>query len=277
MKLVFHYRKPFTRAMALIEALKSGIGSDQVEGIEDHEGFAGVRADADALVLLGIGGSARSIWDAYLAAGKRVVLFDKGYSRGTGFLRVSCGAFQPHAYFRKVPRPLDRFDRLAIRLAPYRLTGTHILFDGASNKFCQWKGFGDWARWGAEMVALIKSHTSLPVIYRPRPSHNPPPAVPGAELSEGPLEQDFARARVVVSWGGAMGFDAVCAGVPHFAIGDSIAWTMSERAWSRLDVPFVPTDEARVRFCADVAYCQWTLDEIASGQAWPFIRPYLEA
>lgn len=272
MRFAFHVRQPFTRQLLLVDAVRQGAGvhGDDVRCVR---GFEGIDPEADALILYGIGGISRQIFDAYRAAGRRVVFFDKGYSRGAAF-RVSVNSFQPLGYFQ-CGRPTDRFDALGVRLEPYRIGGDVVLLDGASNKYALWQGFGDFVSWGARMVERIRAVTNLPILYRPRPTHNAPVAVPGAQLSTGPLREDFAVARVVVSWGGNIGWDAALAGVPHFAAGDSIARPISETNWDRLAEPFIPSEAARRQWCADVAYCQFTLAELASGQAWAEIRRWL--
>ena len=102
------------------------------------------------------------------------------------------------------------------------------------------------------------------------------PKVTGAIRSEGPLDEDFDRARVVVSHGGNIGFDAVVSGVPHFAVADSIARPLSETAWDRVGAPYVPSEERRMQWLHDLAYCQWNLDEFADGTAWRYVRETLE-
>lgn len=276
MKFVFHYRSPFTKQLALLEALHAGMRDtgDTVTGIE---GFDGVRNYADGLIMLGIGGHSRSMFDAYRAAGKHVVFWDKGYSRG-GWYRVAVNDFQPLAYLEAVKRPHDRALALGLDLKTYRQqNGSHILFDGASNKFCIWQSLGDWIEWGAATVRKIRTHSLLPVIYRPRPSHNGSVPVPGAELSERPLAEDLARARVVVSYGGNIGFDAAIAGIPHFAIGDSIARPLSETCWKNVGKPHVPSPDRRREWLAAVAHCQFRMEEIASGQAWRHVRETIDA
>ena len=135
---------------------------------------------------------------------------------------------------------------------------------------------GDHLKWGQKMVAKIRQHTKLPVIYRPRPSHNPIGNVEGAYTSQLILNVEMKRARIVVSHGGNLGWDAIIAGKPHFAIDVSIARPVSETDWEKLDKPFVPDNYVRRQWMANVCYCQWSLDELADGSAWRVIREQLE-
>lgn len=273
MRIVWHQRPHLERKLEIAHAFAQGLSGDDTLRIV--HGFDGVEKDADALVLFGIGGIAKSIWLDYLFAGKRLILIDKGYSRRTGHWRVSVNAFQPLAYFQQ-QRSAERFERLGVTLAPYEARGDAILFDGASQKYCDWHALGQMDIWGELMVERMRRNTTRKVIYRPRPTHNTD-VIPvcGASFSEGPLADDFARAALVASYGGNIGWDAVIAGIPHFAIGDSIAGPVSETAWPAVGTPYIPAQAEREQWCADVAWCQWTLAEISSGEAWQDIRRFV--
>jgi hypothetical protein len=274
MKFVMHYRAPFTKQLALLDAVRTGA---KVHGIEvvPEQGFSGVHSDADGLILYGIGGMSKEIHDAYTRAGKQVVFFDKGYMRGR-YLRVAVNAFQPLEGLYDRTRPIDRFERLGVSLQKYDVRGDKMLFDGASNKFCLWKGLGGWLDWGQETINAIVAETTYPVVYRPRPSHNNELTnfvAKHAELSlERTLDEDFNRTRVCVSYGGNIGWDCAVEGIPHFAIDDSIARPISETDWSRVAEPFIPSEEERLQWFAQVCYWQWTLQELSSGEAWKYIK-----
>ena len=237
-----------------------------------------VSGSFDTLVMMGIGGNSRHVYDSWLAAGKNIIFLDKGYTRGE-HLRVSINSFQPLAYFQAENKPSDRFEELKLQIKPYNQNHLRkfILLDGASNKYCLWHGLPHYYDWGVEMVKKIKEHSSLPIIYRPRPSHNEERAIPGTMLSiNKELEHDFERASIVVSHGGNIGFDAVLAGVPHFAIDETIARPVSNTDWNTLDTPMTIEDEVRHQWLCDVAYCQWKPIEFVSGVAWEYVFNVLE-
>ena len=258
--------------MELAEAFGAGLPRD-IDYRISHD-FDRVE-DTDWLVLFGIGGVALRIHEAYRAAGIPVIYIDKGYFRNRGLFRVSVREHQPLAYFGK-NRPHGRIE--GVRVAPY-CGGKYILFDGASNKFCLWKGLGDWQEWGESVVAKIREHSDWPIIYRPRPRHHhetrKPIGIDGAELSIGSLEDDLARSRLCVSFGGNIALDALMAGVPHFAIGDSPARPLSETRWDRLEQLRKPDEADRLQWLADLSYCNFTVEEFASGMAWANIKEQL--
>lgn len=279
MKVGIYQREPTPPHRAVADAVQVGaLSAGELAWKFDRTTPEWLNQDLDIVVVFGIGGDAKQVWDAYPKAIR--VLLDKPYVRRAqrkgqhrySVVRVSVNDFQPLAYFQKIPRPADRWNALGIRLTSRAKFGSCVLLDGASNKYCLWNGLGDWTVWGQEMVNRIRQHTDLPIIYRPRPSHNLAPKVEGAELSEGPLSDDFDRARVVVSHGGNIGFDAVVSGLSHFAIGNSAARPVSETSWFEVGRPSLPKNSERLQWLYDLAYTQWTLDEFESGAAWSYIR-----
>lgn len=273
MKFAFHIRQPFTKTMNLAAALQAGAKcyGDDVRIIE---GFNGIE-DVDGLILFGIGGDSRSYWDAYREAGKRTIFLDKGYSR-MPYFRVAVDGFNPYSFISRKKCPPGRLHSLGHSFNALQPKGEFVLLDGASNKYCLWSGLGDWIEWGQHMVECIRNVTDRPIIYRPRPSHNGAVAVRGATLSTDPLADDLAKAAVVVSHGGNIAWDAAQAGVPIFCINEfSFAAPIAELDWICLGMPRGVSKERVEKWAANVAYCQYTISEFASGLGWAHIKSEL--
>jgi hypothetical protein len=272
---------------AVVDAIRNGAAAaglhPDVFGEADPQ-----HRNADAVVVFGISGKNRQVWDAN--AWKRRILLDKPYIRGLksdrdlprySRLRVSLDSLQPVRYFQGIPRKPDRWEELKVKLEPYRKRGQGpILLDGGSNKFLQWRNLGDptkpdmerWAAWGQSLVDRIRQHSQREIIYRARPSHNPNPILERCVNSALSLKEDFSRCALVVSHGGNLGVEAVVSGIPHFATSpESMASPLSETRWELLDRQFYPSDEARTQWARDLAYCQWTMAEFENGRAWRYI------
>lgn len=126
------------------------------------------------------------------------------------------------------------------------------------------------------MVDSIRGVTDRPIIYRPRPSHNAAVQLQGATLSTGPLADDLARSAVVVTHGGNIAWDAAQAGVPLFCINEfSFAAPIAELDWICLGMPRGVSKERVEKWAANVAYCQYTISEFASGLGWAHIKSEL--
>jgi hypothetical protein len=117
------------------------------------------------------------------------------------------------------------------------------------------------------------------VLYRPHPKylealqekHETLTVAVGARLSHGSLNEDLAGAAFCLTYNSNAAVEAVLAGVPTVSLHNgSIAWPVTSHD---LDQPFFYPD--RTRWCHDMAWRQWTLEEMAAGDAWRHVSRYL--
>jgi len=111
--------------------------------------------------------------------------------------------------------------------------------------------------WAEQAVA---KHVELKNIASLRP--HPLVTEPDMELAE-----DLAGASLAVTYNSNLGVDAVLAGVPTVAMDEgSMAWPVAAHVISGVVYP------PRNRWAQALAWTQWTLPEIASGEAWAALR-----
>lgn len=142
----------------------------------------------------------------------------------------------------------------------------------------RWRGFGmELAPWrdGKEYVVLpqrgIGPHgvamprnwhkqLALPVPYRVRPHPGQGEAVP--------LAEDLAKAKAVVTWGSGAAIKALMLGVPVFY--DFRRWIGAGAGLplSRVGSEPLRCDFARLRMFERLAWAQWRISEISSGEAF---------
>jgi len=287
MKFAYHLRGERPRQKQLCTALQAGAAKHGDEVIP-IVGYLGPEPSVDGVILLGVSGlhhriSNRMVYDAYLAKGKRTMLFDKGYVRKDSsdrdYLRVCVDGFQPLSYFMNTTRPNDRFEQLGIKLRPYATKGDYFLLDGVSQKYCAWHGIDSHLAWGLSVIEKIRAHSNRPIVYRLKKSVANYKALRDmlrTTISKRDLADDMKRAMIVISHGGNLGWDAMMNGRAHFAIGPSIARSVSETDWAKIHTPYVPSEAERYQLMCNAAYCQWTVAELASGEGWAVIKQQLE-
>ncbi len=149
--------------------------------------------------------------------------------------------------------PSDRFDGLGIELSPWRTGGNYALICGQHP--------GDSCAPTTEMTKKIADEVQRVYLeYRFRPH-------PLIANTMRPLRDALADARVCVTWNSTSAIEAVIAGVPTIALDrGSMAWDVTSHAVS---------DELfrgdRSQWAYNLAYRQFTHDELASGVAWEVI------
>jgi len=127
----------------------------------------------------------------------------------------------------------------------------------------------DIRRWYVATARAAQRAYRRPVMFRPHPkgSLRQMPLVPNARGSS--LEQALEGAMVVVTFSSNAGVLAALAGVPVVTLDPgAMAWPVAGHELGELVTP------DREEWCARLAWCQWSLDELANGEAWAHIGKF---
>lgn len=193
-------------------------------------------------------------------AGGTVLVAENGY--------IGIGGVSPHSMKVREPYALargwhndatvipeggpERWNALGVDLEPWRATGEHILV-------CPNRPFGAPGRamppdWPGTVCRKLRALTKREVRLRPHPGNNAPAK---------PLAEDLAGAWAVVIWSSSAGVHALVAGVP--VICEAPYWICRDATGGTVDNPAMPDRLSALR---RLAWGQWSLAEIASGEAF---------
>lgn len=156
--------------------------------------------------------------------------------------------------------PATRGDRFRDKIKSYH-GGDYYLVCGQVLGDASLQGV-DYPAW---IMGLPREINGLPVKFRPHPVRFGY-AVP-FELTAGSLEQDLAGAAGVITYNSNSAVDALLAGAPAMAA--------DEGSMVYEDVGHDPGDWRQPDqdgIVNRLAWCQWTLEEIAAGDAWDHLR-----
>ncbi|THD06111.1 hypothetical protein [Rhodanobacter lindaniclasticus] len=202
------------------------------------------------VVLSGMHGKNADIARAYAARDVPVLVLDAAYFRDApGYWQVSLGGLNRPPLFDCPP---GRFDALGLAITPKGGNGKGPALialqraDDASHGLSAMQ-VGVWAQSVGDGV------------IRPHPLDADVP----------PLADALAGAAVVHTLCSTIGIDALLAGVP------AIADMPDNAAWGELSGPDLPSVADRRRLFSRLAYGQWTLDEMRSGECAAFVRDHL--
>ncbi|HEY5410179.1 MAG TPA: hypothetical protein VIJ94_05565 [Caulobacteraceae bacterium] len=235
-----------------------------------------------------VGVKSRELFHLHRQQGITTIYLDKGYARhkrpgeagGWEYWRVSINAHHPTRRLAVQRHDGDRLAKLDWRLRPRRGGGRHIVFAGSSQKYHDFyglRGATDYAkRLVREMHLLVPQRR---IVYRPKPSWADAEPVKGADFSRLPqtIDDVLGNAWCMVTHGSNACFESVCAGIPVVVLGDAVAKPISSTELEDVRAPFLATDEARRQWLANLAYWQWTLAEMASGEAWAVLGEEIHA
>jgi hypothetical protein len=153
------------------------------------------------------------------------------------------------------------------------------------------EGIPNFGSWLQHIVKQIRQHTDRDIIIRPHPRNltaglksahsikgknvyvSENLTVGGNQGGEG-LDADLKRAHCVVTYNSLSAIEAVCEGVPVFAMNNgSMVWPIAHRKLRSIENLNYSIDIKQ--WCNDIAYTQWNKEECAKGEAWAHLRPLI--
>lgn len=239
-----------------------------------HAMAAGIRACGDFPVLRPLGhppgGEDVGVmygWKhrAHLQRYRQWLYADLGYWERKTHYRICVGDWSPHRYV-SAGLPASRLEALGVEVKPWRQGGDKVLLLGAQAKSMREHGYR-YMQWETATAKRLL-HLGLSVVYRPKPNdpEKAPMNIDGVAYDDGPLDAALERAKLVVAHHSNAAIDALVAGVPvHCETGVAAAFSVPIRAEPELRY-------GREQFLADVAWLQWSLDEMRSGAAWAHLK-----
>ena len=150
----------------------------------------------------------------------------------------------------------ERFERLGIKIKPWRRRGRHILICPPGEVFASLRGF-DHQAWLDAVMATIVDHSARPIRIRRKPIRR-------RELRRQlPLAADLDDAWAVVTHSSKVAIEAVLAGIPAFVTAPCASRAMASADIGGIEAPHYPAGRAEWAF--NLAANQWTIEEIAAG------------
>lgn len=254
---------------AMTEGLeKSGVDVDIIplgpDIIEKTHDFAVVFGVGKRAVMAGQWRGA--VLSAY---GKRALVIEKGYIKRDEYFSVGWGGLNGNADFCNFASQPNRWLKLGVELKPWQNNRDgHILICAQVpwDASVQDLNHIEWCRGTYHVLTA----SGKKVIFRPHPNV-PDKSIYGIDrYSTRPLLHDLANANMVVTHNSNTGVDALIEGVPTVAFDKgSMVWQVAGDSLTSLENPIT---RDRTEWANDIAYAQWTLDEMESGETWKHIE-----
>lgn len=277
----FHSDKP--RERLLSEAFLHGV-AEHGDQIVARPLTPEVVAATDCEVAVMVGVKSRELWHANHRAGLHLIMLDKGYVRHSGtsrtweYWRVSVDSHHPTQHLMRVDHPSDRFEKLGLKVKPWRSSGRHIVFAGSSAKYHEFYGLHDPTRYAEKIFKQIRRVTqNREIVYRPKPSWHDAVPIDGTTYSTGPesILDVLQGAHCLITHGSNACFEATLNGVPSIILGDGVAKPISSTDLNDIVRPKTAKDKERNQWLWNLAYWEWTMTEMHSGETWKHIRPFI--
>lgn len=214
----------------------------------------------------------------FRARGRDVLVLERGYL-GDRFRYTSMAwnGLNGHATFpHYMPDDGVRFRSMGVTLEPWRgIAGKYVLLAGQVPGDMSVRGV-NLVPWYTHTARLAAARFGLPVVFRPHPgalARGIKQSVPGCRTDNGTLAEALADAAAVVTWNSNTAVEAMLAGIWTVCHDPgAMAWPVAARA---LDDTCHP--ELRHTWAYALAFKQWTVEEIKSGEALEAVVEELRA
>lgn len=267
MRVSFHLLERSAHQMLWGKALRAGM---QRHGVNVSTGAYNVAGNADIAVVW-TWRQLNLIRDMQ-SSGRKVLVMERGHIQPR---RDWCSLAVDGLNGRgKYPPPGNnsRFRKhFAHHLRPWRRKDGPVLLVGQVEGDAALHGL-DMEQWARKTAAALLRQ-GRQVIWRPHPRSRHTSFCPyGVERSHSSLEDDLGRCSVVVVWSSTTAVESVLAGVPTITLDKgAMAWPVAGH-----DLAGEPPAPDRRRWCREMAWRQWSLEEFENGDAWAHFRPLLE-
>lgn len=170
--------------------------------------------------------------------------------------------------------PNDRAAAMNLVLAPWKSSEGAIVIAGQLPGDYSLDGT-DISEWVVDVATHIERSSRRKVVIRPHPfdvytNWQQVKSSLGVEISRESLDADLARAGTWVAYTSGSAVDAAIAGVPVICLNSgNFAWEVASHSLSGLEKPWLGD---RSQWLANLAYTQWTSDEIGNGLCWLNLR-----
>lgn len=236
------------------------------------------RTPGDIAVVFGVGKAAvyysrlrEAVRCGYHKDGKRCVVLEKGYVQRDEYYAAGWDGLNGRADFMNADAPPDRWDALGCDLSDFQapsdgyvLLAGQVPWDASVERL-------NHVLWLQRTAEALRKHTNRLIVYRPHPlSADSVPEVPGTATNGGTLEDAIDGAYAVVTQSSNVGVDAMIVGRSVFAADcGSMVYGIANHDLSQIEQNHFPE---RHPWANELAYAQWTKEEMAAGHAWQHLR-----
>lgn len=204
------------------------------------------------------------------------------FSDDYGYYRVGIDGFLPDdADFNNRSSPPDRWREmsrtLGLKPKPYRRRGRSVMIVGQVPGDLSLRGL-DIVEWMHETALAARRNTDRPIVVRPHPATTPDmleeigrrfDGLAGVTLDHPPrrpVRDMLQDCWVLVAYSSGATVDALIEGVPCITLSPAnTAWPVSDHSLERIERP---TLFEREQWLCDLAYAQWSPEEMRTGLAW---------
>ena len=214
------------------------------------------------------------------AQGKRRIIIDTGFVKNkrsdeadlNRYMQIGYDGIKRNAKCYNQNSSQDRWKALEIPIKDWRQDGEHILILGQHEIGISTQHI-DVVRWWEDIIFRLGSITKKTIKFRPHPNQTKFPKG-NYELPTGKtMEEDLSNCWCAVARTTNGAVDAIINGVPVFTPDEAcMAYDIASHDPLEIENPATPD---RTQWAKNLAYAQWSIEEMKQGLPWKYLRRFL--
>ena len=221
----------------------------------------------------------KPIYDYY----KTKVILEVGGLKRNQTWKVAINGINRDAYFGNTDVDDRRWKQFNFNLRDWRQNGDHIIVCGQNPQSEAWD-LPDISQWWKTVISEIRKVSDRKIILRPHPR-----SPVNFKITESNVEiqqpkfvgeydkfnfvESLKNAWAVVNHNSNPAIEAVIHGIPVFVGESSLCYDVGNHSLSNIENPLMPD---RTKWCNEIAYTEWTVEEIEEGVPLQRLIPKLE-
>jgi hypothetical protein len=237
--------------------------------------------NGDAAVIWSVLWSGRmrenqAIWNYYRNQNKPVIVLEIGCLVRNTTWKIGINGINQGSYFVTTGQDDTRKNQLRLNFEPWKSNGSDILICTQHDKSYQWQGNPSLKEWTDNIINEIRKYSQRPIKVRPHPRCLFYPNINNTQVfksTERQIDKEFSTAWAVVNYSSNPGVEAILNGIPAFVGDKSLASPVGNFDFRNIENPNRPE---RTQWLNDLAWTEWTVEEMAKGIPQQRLIPYLQ-
>lgn len=248
------------------------------------------KKDYDFVMMWGVqflNSQRKEIWDYYRSKNIPILVMEVGVIKREILWRIGWNGIDNTAWFNNHNCTSSRWDSFNIDLKPWKTEterGQNIYICLQHTHSQHWPYKYQTNSWLIKTISEIRKYTNRKIYVRPHPRFKIPINIPSnknvylqnhAGIKE-PHEVVFKRklndAWCIINPSSNPGIECLFEGIPSFTEQNSLAVPCANHKLKNIEKPYLPD---RTQWVYNLAYCEWSVEEIEKGIPWDHLKSYL--
>jgi hypothetical protein len=225
--------------------------------------------------------SNKKIWEYYRSKNKPVVILEVGALNRNVLWKISVNSIDNTGYYGPINNTESRKNKLKIFEKPWKQSQNIII--ACQNPNSQlWNKMPSNETWVNGIISEIRKYSDRPIIVRNHPRNHirlnrkdvilQTPKKILTSYDSFDFENSLKSAWAIINYNSNPGVISAINGTPIFVHTTSLAFPVGNLSFSNINHPLTPD---RSQWLNDIAYTEWTIDEIESGEPLDRLLKYL--